>query len=755
MATPKKKNGSSAKACPVSEGGNLIPIPDLTEDEQRNFHKKGGEASGEARRRKRSLQEVANLFLDQKVPIHIFKTNAQKRDLLEIASLAGVTNPEELTNDLLLVGAQFNKAIKGSPFGYSAFRDTLGEKAMPLIAPGGITVNIGDGLKPEQRLANDIMAFCAKAGKPCHIYAKERYICVEGGRGSGKSETFGAMFVILYALTAKNVVILCGREIQKSLDASVKPLLEYIINKYEMHALFKITDNEIICHATGTQIIFLGMKEATRTMTMKSMFNVALVWLEEAQSTSQKTIDKLDPTIRRENIEMTDGSIRSSQILMTYNRELESDPVHTYFVESKMPDVLHIHIDYDDNPFCPDTIKVQAAAMKASNYPKYMHEFKGDPETSFEDSLWPCELLAKIATNEPFGRKNYSRVVVSCDPAQTDNEFSNEYGIGVEGMTFGNLGHVIADLSKKTTPNGFAQTVVDAFYTYQADCVVVEVNAGGDFIKSTILSIDPKIPVKEVRAHRDKVMRAVPVANLAQMGRIKHICGGFPKLQSQMSRMTTQGFKGAPGESPDRVDSMVWGFYELFGLTEKDTTETVFKSSMFITPTEFKIEMADVAYVGFDGDLFGLFICDVISEGRDNKIRYLVKDYEKGRKEDVRATLTTLMEDHKIKELNIPDDTTGAPIINDFSALWPGVKAISADNYIKKPLVERVVQIIPYIAEGQIRVVAKLPEKAYANTQGDLFLRELCEYNPEQQIDRPLLAAVANCIFLENDITGE
>ena len=732
----------------------MIPYSDLTEDERREKAREGGVASGEARRRKRSLQEVANLFLDQKVPIHIFKTNAQKRDLLEIASLAGVTNPEELTNDLLLVGAQFNKAIKGSPFGYSAFRDTLGEKALPLIAPGGITVNIGDGLKPEQRLANDIMDFCAKAGKPCHIYAKERYICVEGGRGSGKSEDYGARFVILRALTTKNGVILCGREIQKSLDDSVKPLLEDIITKYELHALFKITDNEILCHPTGTTIRFLGMKEATRTMTMKSMYNVVLVWLEEAQSTSQKTIDKLDPTIRRENIEMTDGRIISSQILMTYNRELESDPVHTYFVESKMPDVLHIHIDYDDNPFCPDTIKVQAAAMKATNYPKYLHEFKGEPETSFEDSLWPGELLAKIATNESFDRKNYSRVVVSCDPAQTDNEFSNEYGIGVEGMTFGNIGHVIADLSKKTTPNGFAQTVVDAFYTYQADCVVVEVNAGGDFIKSTILSLDPKIPVKEVRAHRDKVMRAVPVANLAQMGRIKHICGGFPKLQSQMSRMTTQGFKGAPGESPDRVDQMTWGFYELFGLTEKDTTETVFKSSMFVTPADFTLEMADVAYVGFDGDLFGLFICDVISEP-DKKIKYLVKDYEKGRKEEVRATLTKLMEDHKVKELNIPDDTTGAPIINDFSALWPGVKAIDAAAYIKKPLVERVVQIIPYIADGQIRVVAKLPEKAYHNQQGDLFLRELCEYNPEQQIDRPLLAAVANCLFLENDMTGE
>jgi len=45
---------------------NLIPFDERTEEEQRKIAKKGGKASGEARRRKRDMRELMKLMLEEK-----------------------------------------------------------------------------------------------------------------------------------------------------------------------------------------------------------------------------------------------------------------------------------------------------------------------------------------------------------------------------------------------------------------------------------------------------------------------------------------------------------------------------------------------------------------------------------------------------------------------------------------------------------------------------------------------------------------
>ena len=604
------------------------------------------------------------------------------------------------------------------------------------------------------RLLLDMLTFCSKAGIVCPVFAKERYINAEGGRGGGKSESLGARFVVWYAANALNTKVLCGREMQNSIKDSVKSMLDRIIEQYELQSIFVSTDTKIICTLTNTEIIFIGLRSATRTTDgLKALDNVSLVWGEEAQAFSQITIDKLDPTIRVDRVEMRDGSFRSSQFIFTYNRQLDSDPIHTYYVESKMENVLHIKINYYQNPYLPNVLKVQAETMKVSNYMKWLHVWFGEPQKYFEDSLWVGDLVNKMRKNVSFDRSNYTKVVVAVDPAQTNKEYSNEYGITVEGLTFNNEGHVIADVSSKHTPNSFATTAIKAYYEFMADAMIVEINAGGDFIKSTILSIDPKINVIEVRAIQDKNKRAIPVANLAQMGKIFHICGGFPKLESQMQRMTTRGFEGAPGESPDRLDAMVHGFVHLFNLGEIETTELVFKQSMFNKPKfEYDMVLANCVYVGFDGDCYGLLLTDVIRTKNDQKVKFLVKDYNKDRKENVIEYLENLLKTNTISEMNIPDDVTGTPIITNLASKFVGVKPISTENYISKAIAERVIQIIPHIQIGQVCVVESLPIKQYNNIHGDLFTKEICSYNPDQKIDQPIIAALANMVMLENDI---
>ena len=755
------KRGVNKRGQSPNSKAALITLDKRSKEEVREIASKGGKASVEARRKYRNMEEFFEIALQNRIPFENLD-EPNKAHYTKLARAAGC-NPEDMTHLEAVGGAQMIRAEGGNPLAF--VNVTKRSDGFPPLLPAGAqlnqTINITPELSASDRILNDILAFCSKAGITCPVFSTKRYIVAEGGRGGGKSENIGARYVLWYAMNAKNTKVLCGREIQNSIKESVKAVLERLIKQYRCEAEFHITDSQIVNKNTGTPIIFLGLKAATapNTDTMKSLDNVSLAWIEEAQTVGQRTLDKLSPTIRVDKVEMLDGSFRSSQLIFTYNRTLDSDPVHVTLVESKRPDVLHININYWDNPFLPQVLKDEAELLKATNYGSWQHIWGGLPAVFFESSLWPDELLLKMRLAVSFDRSNYARVVVSCDPATTDNEFSNEYGIGVEGLTLGGEGHIIKDDSGRYSPNEFAQKVIANYYAYQADAIVVETNAGGDFIKSTILSLDPKVVIIEVRAHRDKIMRAVPVANLCQMGKIFLICGGSPKLENQMKRMTQKGFMGAPGESPDRVEAMEWGFYNLFNLSEMDTTELIFKRTMFRNLKDYEAipDYTDVAYLGFDGSLYGLFICDWVNEilpDRETKMRLMVKDYEKGPKENVLQKLTELLNANKIKELNIPDDVTGQPILNSLSGKYVGVKSIEVENYIKKPIIERVTQILPYVQGGQLCVIEALPQKVYNSNQGDLFTKELCEYNPEQVVDRPLLSAVCNCLMLENDLRG-
>lgn len=153
------------------------------------------------------------------------------------------------------------------------------------------------------------------------------------------------------------------------------------------------------------------------------------------------------------------------------------------------------------------------------------------------------------------------RIVVAVDPAVTNTEASDEHGIIVAGKAEDKRGIVLEDASITGSPRDWAQRAVSLYRSWGADCIVVEVNQGGDMVSHTIRTIDPNVKVREVRASRGKHVRAEPVAALYEQGRVAHV-GSFPTLENQLTQMTTAGYQG--DGSPDRVDALVWAFTELF-----------------------------------------------------------------------------------------------------------------------------------------------------------------------------------------------
>jgi phage terminase large subunit-like protein len=77
---------------------------------------------------------------------------------------------------------------------------------------------------------------------------------------------------------------------------------------------------------------------------------------------------------------------------------------------------------------------------------------------------------------------------------------------------------VLADASGRHQPTEWARTAIAAYRAHHADRVVAEVNNCGEMVEAALRVIDPNVAFAAVRASRDKVTRAEPVAALYEQG---------------------------------------------------------------------------------------------------------------------------------------------------------------------------------------------------------------------------------------------
>lgn len=172
-----------------------------------------------------------------------------------------------------------------------------------------------------------------------------------------------------------------------------------------------------------------------------------------------------------------------------------------------------------------------------------------------EGALWSASLIEETRLQEE--ERELTNIIVAVDPAVTSHGDSDETGIVVVGKDRNNEYYVLEDLSGRYSPDTWGKIAVKAFYEWEADRIVAEVNNGGDLVERLLRSIDGNIPYRSVRASRGKMARAEPVAALYEQRRVHH-CGFFKELEDQMC-----SYIGLVKPSPDRLDALVWGLSEL------------------------------------------------------------------------------------------------------------------------------------------------------------------------------------------------
>lgn len=196
------------------------------------------------------------------------------------------------------------------------------------------------------------------------IFDPYRYIAIHGGRGSAKSHTVAAALVIQAATARK--LILGAREIQKSISDSVKLLIENKIKDQGLSDFFRSTKTEIR-GVNGSRFIFAGLR--TNPDMVKSTEGIDIAWIEEASRVSARSIEILEPTIRKPG----------SQIIATWNPENETDPIDVMFrgKDGPPPGALVKQVNFTDNPFFPEVLKAKLEWDKKRDLDRYLHIWEG------------------------------------------------------------------------------------------------------------------------------------------------------------------------------------------------------------------------------------------------------------------------------------------------------------------------------------------------------------------------------------------
>lgn len=173
-----------------------------------------------------------------------------------------------------------------------------------------------------------------------------RYKGAFGGRGSGKSHFFGEYIIEAHAIDQSESTV-CVRQVQKSLDQSVKKLLEQKIEKLNAGYYFDVQDARILSTGGSGIITFQGMQNHTAD-SIKSLEGYKRAWVEEAQTLSGYSLELLRPTIR----------IPESEILFSWNPRFKTDPVDKLFRgKEKPPNSIVKQVNWRDNPWFPDVLR--------------------------------------------------------------------------------------------------------------------------------------------------------------------------------------------------------------------------------------------------------------------------------------------------------------------------------------------------------------------------------------------------------------
>lgn len=194
-------------------------------------------------------------------------------------------------------------------------------------------------------------------------------------------------------------------------------------------------------------------------------------------------------------------------------------------------------------------------------------ELYGEVLNEVEGALWNGEMLQHDHEVEP---RDMARIAIGVDPAGSTGKKADETGIVATGKRGAEL-FVLADVSGKYSPAGWADATFDLYEELDADVIVAEKNFGGEMVVEVLtrawedrvrkkISTGPLPRIKVTHAMKSKKVRAEPLVQMYEKQLVTHV-GSVAELEDEQLTWIP-----GEGDSPNRIDALVWSATELFNL---------------------------------------------------------------------------------------------------------------------------------------------------------------------------------------------
>ncbi|MGV2916245.1 terminase large subunit domain-containing protein [Streptomyces alfalfae] len=175
-----------------------------------------------------------------------------------------------------------------------------------------------------------------------------------------------------------------------------------------------------------------------------------------------------------------------------------------------------------------------------------------------------------------------TRIVVAVDPAGGESAVGDETGIVAAARDRDGHLYVLDDRSANRGADAWGREACLLAIELRADAIVVESNFGGDMSSQILHQAWQELAREErtenmlmpavlsVTAKSGKRLRAEPIAQLYEQGRVHHV-GEWPTLEQQMVTWV------AGMDSPDRMDAAVHGLTQLADPVHAGGAATAYK----------------------------------------------------------------------------------------------------------------------------------------------------------------------------------
>ena len=328
---------------------NLKPFkPGRSSEEAAKNGRKGGIASGQSRRQKKTLSELAKMIAENPAP------NAAKKKLTKM----GISD-EDANNNACIVAAVYDKAIKGNMRAVDKWEQLVAvsksdesKYELPARVIGKAFVDINRQIKPNIE----------------YVF--------EGGRGGLKS-SFVAFKIVELIKNNPQMHACITRQVAGTLKDSVYANMKWAINELGLMEEFecKVSPLEIKYIKTGQTIYFRGLDDETKLKSIKPEFGyIGILWKEE------KDQMKGDAQERSVNQSVLRGGDESYDFSSYNPPKSKSNWVNRIKLIPNPKRVIH-HSSYLEAPaeWLGQKFIDDAAHLKEINPEAYEHEYLGVP----------------------------------------------------------------------------------------------------------------------------------------------------------------------------------------------------------------------------------------------------------------------------------------------------------------------------------------------------------------------------------------